>query len=223
MKVSVIIPTYNEEEFIEKCLESLKRQQKKADEIIVVDNNSTDRTVEIANKYNVIVIKEPKQGIIAARNCGFNEAKHEIMARIDADVIVPPDWIKKIKKNFSTGQIDALSGPVIFYDLPLSASYYTRFYLFIMKITQRGKETMIGPNMALTKKIWQKIKNDVCLNDKKVHEDIDLAIHINKAGGIIKIDKNLTIKASGRRINSNPQSFFIEYPIRAFQTIFIHK
>ncbi len=223
MKISVIIPAYNEKKYIKNCLASLKNQQEAPDEIILIDNNCTDNTVSIAAEFNITIIKEPQQGMIAARNRGFNEAKCEILARIDADVIVPPDWIRKIKENFSASRIDALSGPVILYDLPLPASFYAKFYLFIMWIIQGGKKTILGPNMALTKKIWLKIKNDVCLNDKKVHEDIDLAIHINKAHGIIRIDNNLLIKTSGRRINNNPLSFFIEYPIRAIQTILSHK
>ena len=76
--------------------------------------------------------------------------------------------------------------------------------------------------MIITKKIWKKIKNDVCLEDKQVHEDIDLGIHIYKFRGTIKHDRNLLVKASGIRIAKNPLSFFVEYPIRAVKTFLSH-
>lgn len=214
MKVSVVIPVYNEEKYIEKCLLSLKNQVEKPDEIIVVDNNCTDKTIDIARKFNVLIIRESRQGITYARNCGFNHAKGTIIARCDADVILPPDWIKKIKENFKKNNIDALTGPLVFYDLILPTPLYAEIFFWFMKLIQKGKETLIGPNMILSKKIWDKVKNDVCLDNNKVHEDIDLTIHINKIGGIIKRDNGLIVNASGRRIKHNPLSFFVEYPIR---------
>lgn len=220
MKVSVIIPAFNEKKYIAHCLESLKQQEDKPDEIIVVDNNCTDQTIKIAKKYLVRIIKEKKQGIVFARNKGFNAAAGDILARCDADSILPPNWIKKIKINFKKNKIAGVTGPVVFYDLPLKANF-SILYLKIMKFMQKG-ETLLGPNMAITKDIWLKIKDKVCVDEKKVHEDIDLAIHILKEGGKIKYDWGLIANISGRRIKKKPQSFFIEYPIRAIKNIYFH-
>lgn len=112
MKVSVVIPARNEEKYIGKCLQSLLEQEEKADEIIVVDNNSSDKTAEIAKSYGARVIKEKTQGITYARTLGFNSAKFEIIARVDADTTVPKDWILRIKKDFednNTNVVLALS------------------------------------------------------------------------------------------------------------------
>src|SRR5690348_7890348 len=98
--ISVVIPAYNEEDYIENCLKSLMRQEVMPDEIIVVNNNSTDRTEEIVKKYPVILITEKKKGTIAARNAGFDMAKGNIIVRTDADTVVPTNWIKKIKEDF---------------------------------------------------------------------------------------------------------------------------
>jgi glycosyltransferase involved in cell wall biosynthesis len=223
MKISVIIPAYNEEQYIANCLISLKQQTDLPDEIIIVDNNCTDQTVVIAKKYDCLIIKEKKQGMIFARNRGFNEATGDIIARCDADVILPPDWLQKIKENFRKNQIDAVTGPIVFSDLPLNSPLYADFYNKFIKFLQHGKETLNGPNMAITKNIWEKIKDKVCLDEHLVHEDIDLAIHINKAGGKIKRDKTLVVSSSSRRIKKNPTSFFIEYPIRVFKTLRNHK
>lgn len=219
MKVSVVVPAYNEEKYIKSCLEAVTNQELKADEIIVVDNNCTDDTVKIAKEYNVTVIQEKKQGLIHARNKGFNTARYDIIARCDADAKVPKNWIKKIRGHFEDNTVDGLTGSVIFYDLPFKSSFFSNVFLSVMKSLQNGKDTLIGPNMAIKKSIWQKIKDSVCLDDKKVHEDIDLAIHILEAGGVLKVDKSLIVEISGRRIKSNPLSFFIEYPVRIVKTL----
>ncbi len=223
MKVSVVLPVFNEEEYVAKCLTSLENQIVPADEIIVVDNNCTDQTIAIAKKFNKIrVVKETKQGISFARNRGFNEARSPVVGRIDADSILPRDWVKRIKDDFTKYKIDGLTGPVIFYDFSFKTPAYAQIYLELFRLIQKGKDTLIGPNMAITKKIWNKIKNEVCMDNSKVHEDIDLAIHLVKAGGKIKADDKLIAHCSARRLLKHPQSFFVEYPVRLFNTIKIH-
>ena len=223
MKVSVVIPVYNEEKYIGYCLNSLMKQIVPPDEIIVVDNNCADKTIEIAGRYpNVKIIKEKQQGMIYARNRGFNTAQGDIIARCDADTILPTNWIKKIKANFEKEKIDALTGPLVFNEFPINGLFLVKVFLNVMKYLQHGKETLIGPNMIITKKIWEKVKNKVCLDDKKVHEDIDLTIHILQNGGTIYRDNTLIIQESARRIINNPLSFFVEYPLRAIMTFKHH-
>lgn len=222
MKVSVIIPAYNEEKYIKKAILSVLKQEIPADEIIVVDNNSTDKTKTIAEKLGVKVITEKTQGMTPARNRGFNEAKYEIIARIDADVVVPTDWIKRLKRNFKTKKIDALTGPVIltdpkhkyFPESPLPS----HLYLESLRVLSNGKRYLQGPHMIITKEIWDKTKDLVNLDDSKVHEDLDLSLKILKVGGIIGYDRKLTVKESARRLFERPESFFVEYPIRIIKT-----
>jgi glycosyltransferase involved in cell wall biosynthesis len=167
-------------------------------------------------------VYEKKQGMIAARNAGFNAAKSEIIARCDADTKLPPHWVTKIHRNFTRHKIDALTGPIMFYDAPIRTSLIARAYLDMMKPIHRGGETLVGPNMVITKEIWERVKNKVCLNDKQVHEDIDLAYHIQEVGGKIKRDNTLIVGTSSRRIKKNPYSFFAEYPQRFMKTLLHH-
>lgn len=218
MKVSVVIPAYNEEKYIEKCLKSIVEQEEMPNEIIIVDNNSTDKTIAISQKYPVKIIYEKKQGIIPARNAGFNAATNEIIARTDADSTVSPNWIKEIKTTFKKHEIDALTGPAIITGIPFNTIIYIKAYFKILKKIQ-GHHTMIGPNFAITKNIWNKVKDKICQDDKKVHEDIDLAININNCNGKIFYNPNLIVKISGRRILKKPESFFIEYPLRLIDTL----
>lgn len=221
LSVSVVIPAFNEEKFIRKCLQSLMEQEEKADEIIVVDNNSIDKTALICKEFPVLVIHEPVQGVTPARNAGFNIAKGDIIARTDADTRVPKDWISKIKDNFAKSNIDILTGPIKYYDGPIRTSYPSRLLLFTLKRLKKQR-FVIGANMIITKKFWEKIKEEICLDDKKVHEDFDLSFHANKIGGVIGYDKSLVVGMSARRIKRKPHSFFIEYPIRLVKTLRKH-
>jgi glycosyltransferase involved in cell wall biosynthesis len=225
MKVSIVMPVHNEEKYIKSCLDSLMRQSEKADEIIIVDNNSTDDTVSIATQFKgVRIIREKQKGITVTRNKGFNNAKYEIIARCDADSILPSNWIKKIKEVFSSDKkIVGFTNSVVFYDLPAvpqTSLPSDIFYYFSKAII--GIPALIGSSLAITRKVWLEVKEELCTDDKKVHEDIDLAIHISKYGKI-SFEPEVIVKISGRRIKYNPTSFFIEYPLRLIKMLKSHR
>lgn len=220
MKVSVVIPAYNEEKYIGSCLESLMHQQEAADEIIVVDNNSTDNTAKIARKFGVRVIGEKRQGMTPARNTGFDAARHEIIARSDADNKLPPYWIKKIKKNFSSREIDALTGPIVYGDFLLKTASLSQLYSRLVKLII-GSEVLLGMNYMLTKRIWEKAKQGICWDDKLVHEDIDLSMNILRVGGKIYKDQGLIINTSARRIKYN-RTYWTDYPVRLVKSLALY-
>lgn len=224
MKVSVIVPAFNEEKYIRDCLKSIFDQEVLPDEVIVVNNNSIDQTVAIAKEFPVRIVHETEQGMIQARNRGFNEAKYEIIARTDADTHVSSDWIKKIKLHFLDEQLVALSGPSYFYETPKALSPKTVFnlhqpYFLIMEQILRH-DCLYGPNMAIRKEAWEKIKNTVCLNDHLVHEDIDLTIHLAPLGKIL-FDKTLIVTSSFRRFKRFKP--YLEYPYKAQNSINQHE
>lgn len=225
MKISVVIAAYNEEKHIGLCLDSLMKQTRKPDEIIVVDNNSQDKTSQIVKKYSQVkLIFEKKPGTIPARNTGFNKAKGEIIARCDADTIVPPDWIEKIEKVFlKKNSIIAVSMPILTYDIPFirnKLKFLFYLYMFIPRLFI-GHYPLLGPSMAIRKTIWDKIMPELCTDPKKVHEDLDISFHIKKLGKVYH-DKTNLVLTSGRRIKYNPWSFFGEYTIRFFKMLRNH-
>lgn len=219
MKVSVIIPVYNEEAVLEKCLEALVNQTEPADEIIVVDNNCKDNSMNIAKKFPVTIIKQPIQGMTPARNMGFDTASSEILARCDADTHVTPAWVATIKRSFeSHPDIVGLTGPAWFYDMPIPKVIVKAMfsaYSILLHIFLRHP-VLFGANYALTRSTWQKVRENVCTDDKKVHEDIDLSIHIAPHGRIMN-NRNLAVAISGRRYRS--RSFYFEYPKRLLSTL----
>jgi glycosyltransferase involved in cell wall biosynthesis len=100
-EVSIVIPAFNEEAAILKTLSSLSASDtQKTVEIIVVNNNSTDRTGELAISAGVTCITEPRQGITAARNAGLMVAKGSFILNADSDTIYPPGWIDEMLAPF---------------------------------------------------------------------------------------------------------------------------
>jgi glycosyltransferase involved in cell wall biosynthesis len=112
--ISVIIPTFNEEENIAQCLVSLTHQTvARTDyEIIVVDGGSKDASCTIAEKYADRVFKQTSKKVGGARNDGFMAAQGDIIATTDADCILPPTWIETIRENFKDERVVILYGPV---------------------------------------------------------------------------------------------------------------
>jgi glycosyltransferase involved in cell wall biosynthesis len=100
LSLSIVIPVYNEQSHLKACLDSIAKQEDYPDEVIVVDNNSTDKTCDIAKSYPFVKLaREKKQGVLSARTKGFNLAKSDFIGRIDADTVLPPTWIKDVKKS----------------------------------------------------------------------------------------------------------------------------
>ena len=116
--VSAIIPTWNEERYLPKCLQSLKNQSGKTSfEIIVIDGGSTDKTVEIAQQYGDKVFVKSRQPVGAARNTGAKEASGRILAFIDADTVASESWLDSIVHTFEMSpHAVGVTGPTLPYE-----------------------------------------------------------------------------------------------------------
>ncbi|MFW6120331.1 MAG: glycosyltransferase [Petrotogales bacterium] len=114
MDVSIVIPTKNNADILERCLKSIQNLDYPQDqlEVIIVDGNSTDGTVEIAKKYGCRVIFEDKGTISYARDIGVRNANGRFIAFTDADCAVGRNWIKELIKHFD-GDVAAVGGPNI--------------------------------------------------------------------------------------------------------------
>lgn len=195
--VSVIVPTLNEEKYIENCLKALRAQEYKGKyEIIVADGLSTDRTVEIAKKYSDKVVLVKKRGIGAGRNAGAKEAKGEILVFVDADTIAPFNLLSQLVKNFKKGVVGATC-PVLPLSDNMSEFVFYWFYDKFMRASLKEKPKVAGICCAYRRDVFENVGG---FNEKlKVCEDFDLSERISKFGKIICVDSTF-ILASPRRI-----------------------
>lgn len=114
-KVSVIIPVYNGEKTLKLCLNSILNQTYDNYEVILVDNNSTDKTKEIIKEFqkkdkDIKYIFENQIGRGAARNTGEKEASGDIILMTDCDCIIPFDWINKMIEPIINNESEAVQG-----------------------------------------------------------------------------------------------------------------
>lgn len=205
MNISIVIPVYNEAEHLGACLEAIARQTVAPHEVIVVDNNSTDATVAVAERYPfVTVLRESRQGVVYARDCGFNAARGDIIGRIDADSLIAPDWVASVRQLFSSDPaLVATSGKVTYYGLAMTPL----LDVVDLRIRRRmarllGREVALqGANMAVRRMTWQQITARLC-RQRGQHEDFDLAIHLAAEGHKVTFDERLVAAIDCRRLES---------------------
>lgn len=198
-KISVVIPTYNEEKRLEGFLKQFDLQtlQRGDYEIIIVDGQSTDRTREIARKYADKVILQRSKGIGGARNDGVLAASSDIVATTDADVELPPNWLERILENFSDDNVVAVCGP----DGPIEETLVNRVVYYILRnIIYIGSKMGVyctgGGNSAFLKDAFQKVGG---YRDLPHSDDVEIAFRLGKVGRIV-YDKRLFVRISTRRL-----------------------
>lgn len=203
MKVSIVIPVYNEADGLEACLESVAAQSVAPYEVIVVDNNSTDNTAAIAQSFSFVkLLREPKQGVVHARNTGFDAVTGDIIGRIDADSILPTNWVAQVKAVFADPKVDAVSGVALYYNVAAAWLFNAIDLFFRRRLSWqlRDRVYLWGANMAIRREAWQACKPILC-NRGGMHEDYDLAIHLQELNGKVTFDERLQAQVSSRRID----------------------
>jgi GT2 family glycosyltransferase len=108
--VSVIIPVYNGSQTLAACLRALQDQTRLPDEVIVVDDGSTDETVAIATQFGVTVLSQANAGPAAARNLGAQASRGNILLFTDADCAPAPNWIERMLAPFADPTVAGAKG-----------------------------------------------------------------------------------------------------------------
>lgn len=177
-KVSVIVPIYNAEIYIDKCIQSIINQTLKDIEIILVDDGSTDKSVEISNKYaendkRIKVIKKKNKGASSARNYGISVATGDFITFVDSDDFIEKDMLESLYSEAIDNKCDVILSGIkivkdsnIEYEFTTDSKIYTKQEVF--KLFYFDKEPF-SPNYACGKLI----KRSVC-NKVKFREDIFL-------------------------------------------------
>lgn len=160
MKVSICITVFNEEKSISKLIESLLKQTKKPDEVIIVDGGSTDKTVDIIKHYKKkdkkikLIIKKCNRA--EGRNISVDIARNNIIITTDADCIAEKEWIGKITAPFKYKDIDIVAG---FYNMKADTDFLKAASYFIGVVPSKFNDKFLPStrSMAFRKSVWEKI------------------------------------------------------------------
>ncbi|HUY53009.1 MAG TPA: glycosyltransferase family A protein [Candidatus Dormibacteraeota bacterium] len=199
-RFSIVIPCYNEANYLATTLDSIKSQTFDGKvEIIIVDNNCTDETVQIAKKYNARVIVEKNPGVCWARQAGTKAAKGEIVVSTDADTIFSKNWLVNINNTFGqNSKIVAVGGPCRYITGPWWGRVYTHFLfgsVYMMQYIIRHPYYLSATNIAFKRSAWQGYN----VNLPQAGDEVDFLHRLRKQGKVKFIYKNPTY-TSGRRL-----------------------
>ena len=200
MKLSIIVPAYNEEKTIAKTLEGLKAQSYPSVELIVINNNSKDKTLEIAQQYCSKVYTETTQGYIYAVIRGAQEASGELITFCDADTVYPRDWAQKVVNCFKRNpQAVVVYGTCDTFDDGGVKGFlnYIGYTGFLVLSRLLGLDNTSGFNFIMKKSAYEKVGG---YNPayKKMSPDIELGKRLKKEGKII-FAPSICVSSSARR------------------------
>jgi glycosyltransferase involved in cell wall biosynthesis len=179
--ISFIIPTLNEEKWIEDTLKSIKRQTYKNYEIIIVDSHSQDNTLKIAGKYTNKIIECDRKGPGFARNRGVEIAKGEILVFLDADTLLESRFVEKINHIFLADSIVVCGPEIKTFDGNILHNFLLKLYYITQNLLKKIDMTII-PTICLACKKEEFFKLGG-FNENFVNcEDLDLSFRLGRAG-----------------------------------------
>lgn len=222
--VSVVIPVKDDAEHLRRCLSALARQTHTPDEIIVVDNGSTDASAEVAEAAGATVVTCAKPGVPAASARGYDAASGDLILRLDADGVPDDTWIAGVVEAFAQHpQVSVFTGGAYFTDGPRAlrtplATAYLGAYTLLCAPTL-GHLPLFGSNLAFRRSAWLDIRADVERDDPERHDDLDLAFHFGERHRIRRLPRT-EMGISMRPFQS--RHAFTRRIVRGFRTVIAH-
>ncbi len=207
--ISVVVPARDDADALVRCLARLAEQTVAPDEVVVVDNASSDATRQVALAWGARVVSEVRVGIPAAAATGYDEARGDVIARLDADSLPDRRWVERIGTRMrDEPALDALTGVGTFDDLPAvvgvaAAAGYLGAYYALCHLAL-GHTALWGSSMAVRRGTWLAVRSTVRREDPDVHDDLDLAFAIGP-GRRIRLDPRLVVGVSSRSLRGGAQ------------------
>lgn len=203
MKVSIVVPAYNEETLLPACLDSLLAQDYAGPiEIIVVDNGSVDGTAAIARSRGVRVVTEAERGYSRALVTGFAAATGAILASTDADTVVPPFWISRLVREYAERpDVVAVGGEIVFCEPNRRARIFTRGLLPLLNRADRRCSEgphLWGANFSVRRSAFDAAGGWNL--DFNLQVDTDLSERLRAHGRVVLLE-DLAVYTSCRRWN----------------------
>lgn len=188
--VSIIIPALNEERHIAKCLHAISALDKTGLEVetIVVDNGSTDSTVEIARAHGALVLVKPGVNVSAVRNHGVEHSRGDLLAFVDADCTVSKDWLKNALRTFASESADAVGSCHL---IPEEAGWIGRIAELVQS-KRVGSDVKYIPsgNMLVKRRCFELIGG--FMPSLETSEDVDFCSRLRRHGYKIFLDPKIS-------------------------------
>ncbi len=184
-KISVVVPVYNVEKYLETCLNSIINQSYKNLEIIVVNDGSTDNSLEICKKYQkldnrIILIDQKNKGLSAARNVGILKATGDYIHFIDSDDFITLNYYEKMLEALSDTDADIVVGGFYYEKYKESSIKYDSVYCYTGM-----EDKFIKSQLYFKRFVWRYLikrsllkDNNILFTEGRYFEDWDFTIHV---------------------------------------------
>jgi glycosyltransferase involved in cell wall biosynthesis len=222
--VSVVISVKDDVRYLERCLDALAQQTFAPYEVIVVNAGGTDLCAAMATQRGARVVGTHEIGILAGNSTGYDEAQGDIIARLDADSVPGATWVASVCHSFAQHpSAAAITGHGVLMDDDGTArqrrsTLYMYSYFTLMGFAL-GHPPVFGSTFAMRREVWHRVRGTVCRPHRRVHDDIDLSIHLGKHHTIV-VDRELMVPVSSR-LRGFDRTVFARQA-RAFSTIVRH-
>jgi glycosyltransferase involved in cell wall biosynthesis len=199
LRISVIVPVRNGSAHLPRCLEALTRSEYANFEVIVVDDCSTDMTSQIAERYGARCLRTPRtMGPGGARNLGARSADGEILAFVDADVVLPPSGLRLIAEAFE-GHADLAAVFGSYDDRPAWQTFVSQYknlmHHYVHQISNESAATFWAGCGAIRKTVFEEFSGfDGTKYTAPSIEDIALGLELARCGRRILLEKRLQVK-----------------------------
>ena len=196
--IAVIIPVYNSNQTLKKCLDAVFSNKFEKFEVIVISDNSKDNSIDIAKNYNCKIIElKQNKGPAFARNTGANSASGDILLFVDSDVIVKEDILMHVNKAFNNKEVNVVQG--IYSHEPnyknIITQYQQSFYCYYTWHEQyRYTNTLTSMCFAVRKNTFLKLKGFNTNKKKATAEDEEFGYKLINDGNKILISRNLNVE-----------------------------